>query len=97
MKLTKIKTDNFPGKTTYAGIKDAYNHNCTLVVDPDLKEYRLMGKNPDYRRKRKFLDDRRLNHISVPEYLEVIDITQQTAKFLFNTFPDYRHTQFQIW
>lgn len=97
MKITKIETHRFEGKTAYAGLKDAYNHQCTLLVDEDLKEYRLIGKNPDYRRERKILDNRRLNHVATPEYLEVIDITQQTAKFLFNTFPDYKHTQFQIW
>ena len=85
----------------YSGLKDYFGHNMYLVLNDTMKELRLYGKNDGYKKRRKSLDNRKLQNVIVPEYLEVIDISEKTyefikKEFLKDEFPEYRY-KFQIW
>lgn len=83
--------------TAFSGIRDAFNKPCYIVLNSALDELRIVAKNPEYKRRRKELDKRGLQHVKVSEYLEVIDLKQKTADFIKKHFPGYKHTAFQIW
>lgn len=81
----------------FSGLKDYFGHSIYLVINSTMEELRLYGKNPDYKKWRKYLDERKLGHVCTPEYLEVIDVSKNTAKFLAENFGGYKHTDFQVW
>lgn len=81
----------------YAGFRDAFGKSCELWVNHDLEEVRLRAKNPEYAYRRKNLDSRKLQHVIVPGYLDVIDITPETEREINLAFPEYRHPRWQIW
>lgn len=83
--------------TAFSGIRDAFNKPCYIVLNSALDELRIVAKNPEYKRRRKELDARGLQHVKVQEYLGVIDLKQKTADFIEKHFPGYKHTAFQIW
>ena len=96
-KLNNVDSWRKNGIKVFTGLRDAFNNPFLLAVNDDLKEIKLLGKNPDYRSSRKELDKKRLNHVIVPEFIEVIDISRKTEQFILDIFPGYRHPQFQVW
>ena len=95
MKLNLIyKVDEIKA---FTGLRDYFKDAIYVVINEDLKELRLYGKNPDYKKERKSLDLRKLNHVIVPKYLQVIDITKKVSDFIESQFPDYIHSEFQVW
>lgn len=97
MKLKEVRKDNENEITVYSGIKDVFGGSCELWVSELLHSYRLRAKNKDYKKRCRKLKENKLSHIIPPEYLEVIDITEETENFLKWTFPGYSHTDFTIW
>lgn len=81
---------------TYEGIRDAFGNKAIIKVNETLQEFRLYGKNPEYKKKRKYLDSIGCQKVYVPEMLEVIDVTRDTLQKLEKTFAGYKHTNFQV-
>ena len=94
MKIEKVyKVDEIEA---FSGLRDYFKNAMYVVINEDLRELRLYGKNKEYKKSRKALDARKLHHIHVPKYLEVIDISEKTATFLNDKFGEYKHTEFNI-
>lgn len=85
------------GVKVYSGLKDYFGNTMLVLVDDDLQEVRIVSKLPEYNKRRRKLDALRLYHVYTPEYAEVIDITRKTYNKIIKNFPDYAHTQWQIW
>lgn len=95
MKL--LRTINNDIKVYDCNIRDYFGGKAEVWYNEDWDHYRLMAKYKDYKKERKKLDSIKCQHVIVPEYLEVIDITHRTLKRLDGLFPGARHTQFQLW
>ena len=94
MKIERIyKVD---GIEAFSGLRDYFKNAMYVVINEDLREMRLYGKNKEYKKSRKALDARKLHHVHVPKYLEVIDISEKTAVFLNDKFGGYKHPEFNI-
>ena len=94
MKIERIyKVD---GIEAFSGLRDYFKNAMYVVINEDLREMRLYGKNKEYKKSRKALDARKLHHVHVPKYLEVIDISEKTAAFLNDKFGGYKHPEFNI-
>lgn len=95
MKL--IRTNGNFIKVYDCNITDIFGHKIEVWHNEDMNEYRLMARNPDYKKERKRLDNIGCKNVVVPLYLEVIDITEKMLDKLNKLFPDVLHTNFQIW
>lgn len=85
------------GIKIFSGLKDYFGNRCYILVNEDLKELRVVAKDPEYKRKRKSLDSKGLPHVIIQEFGIVIDFTREAAKAIEHEFPEYKHTEFSIW
>ena len=85
------------GVKVYSGLKDYFGNTMLVLVDDDMQEVRIVSKLPEYNKRRRRLDALNLRHVITPKYAEVIDITRKTYNKIMDNFPDYAHTQWQIW
>ena len=80
----------------YSGLRDCFKNRTFLVINETMHELRLYGKNKDYARGRRSLDNRKLKHVQIQTYLQVIDVTQDVYNFLKKEFPGYKHTELTV-
>ncbi len=80
----------------YSGFRDAFGGKMYVVINTTLNELRLYGKNPYYQKERKRLDNMKCQHVIVPEYLSVIDVTAKIKKKIEDIFPGYVHSEWQV-
>ena len=69
------------------GVKDIFNKKF-YVIQNELGYIRFYSKCSDYKKRRKALDDKDLQHVIIQKYGEVIDLTKQTYDKIQKVFPN---------
>ena len=68
-------------------VRDYFGNKFYIVYNELLNEVRFMAKNKEYNKTRKELDNRKLKHVIVSKWLEVIDIRKETYKQIETFIP----------
>ena len=69
------------------GAKDVFGKKFYIVKN-ELGYIKFYSKYSDYKKRRKILDKKKLQHVIIQKYGKVIDITQNTYNKIQKCFPD---------
>ena len=82
------KDFNSDRKVYDIGVHDSFDEKFYIVKNIVLNSIRFMAKDKEFKRSRKYLDDRDLKYVIIPKWLDVINVTEETYKTIQNNFPD---------
>ena len=68
-------------------VKDFFGEKFYIVHNTNLDIIRFVARNKTYNKERKYMDSRKLSHVIIPKWLEVIDVTEETYNNIQVIFP----------
>ena len=72
------------------GVHDSFGEKFYIVKNIVLNSIRFMAKDKEFKRRRKYLDDRDLKYVIIPKWLDVINVTEETYITIQKSFPDLK-------
>lgn len=83
------KDFNLDCKVYDCGVKDYFGNKFYIVTNELLNQIRFMSKDKDYKKHRKALDKKNLQHVITYKWGNVINVDNKTYNKIQSIFPEY--------
>ena len=83
------KDFNSDCKVYDCGAKDYFGNKFYIVTNEMLNQIRFMSKDKEYKKHRKALDDKNLQHVISYKWGNVINVDNETYEKIQSIFPEY--------
>ena len=69
-------------------VRDYFGNKFYIIYNTTLEQVRFMNKNKEYKKERRILDEKGLQHVIKQKWGDIIDIKKETYKQIQTFFPD---------